>query len=139
LVEVESAGSGGAADLRWFRLRQTGGVDGDDGVLRTLVIRQCVLRIAHNDVRFTVDQLSGEMYSAEFVRSILYTPKETKVSGVEERNPIRTTARTTGNAPERGPTLPPTPFVENDCMVCSRRGSVRLANSRRDRRTACQF
>jgi hypothetical protein len=28
-----------------------------------------VLRIAHNDVRFTVDQLSGEMYSAEFVRS----------------------------------------------------------------------
>ena len=30
----------------------------------TLVIRQCVLRIAHNDVRFPVDLLSGEMFSA---------------------------------------------------------------------------
>jgi hypothetical protein len=66
-------------------LRPGGSVDRDDDVFRTLVIRQCVLRIAHNDVRFTVDQLSGEMYSAEFSRSILYTPKEGKVSGVVAR------------------------------------------------------
>ena len=82
LVEVESCGSGSPADLRWLRLRPGGCVDRDDLVVRTLVIRQRVLRIAHNDVRFTVDQLSGEMYSAEFSRSILYTPKEAKVSGI---------------------------------------------------------
>lgn len=41
------------------------GVGGDDVAAGSLVIRNvhCVLRIAHNDVRLTVDQLSGEKSS----------------------------------------------------------------------------
>jgi hypothetical protein len=68
LVYIERADAGTADYLRrgrWHRERpidwyNVGGV---------LVIRHEVLRTAHNDVRLAVDLLSGEMCSAEFVRS----------------------------------------------------------------------
>ena len=55
----------------WLHRRRGCPINRDDVGGAALVIRNehCVLRIAHNDVRLAVDLLSGEMYSAELVRS----------------------------------------------------------------------
>jgi hypothetical protein len=68
LISIEGAGGWRTDDSRWDRGIRDRAMNRDNVGGSALVIRHEVLRIAHNDVRFTVDLLSGEVYSAEFVR-----------------------------------------------------------------------
>ena len=69
LIDIKFARAGAADYLRRRWLPGKGGVNRDGFVALVIRNRHCVLRIAHNDARFAVDLLSGEMYSAEIGRS----------------------------------------------------------------------
>jgi hypothetical protein len=71
LVSIEHDFAVRTDDLRRRRGLRDWAINRDNGG-GVLVIRHCVLRIAHNDVRFAVDLMSGEMYSAEFVPLVDY-------------------------------------------------------------------
>jgi hypothetical protein len=80
LIGVERANAGRTYDLRLDRGLRDWAINRDDGGGAALVIRHCVLRIAHISVRFTVDLLSGEISSAEFIRSkTIYARKRKSV------------------------------------------------------------
>jgi hypothetical protein len=72
LVSIERAFAVRTDDLRRGRGLRDRAINRGDGGGAALVIRHCVLRIAHNDVRLAVDLLSGEMYSAEICPLVDY-------------------------------------------------------------------